>query len=54
MSDHGEDPMLVAERALKAVGSGRFAVVDPEWSSAVQERAARFLTGDQPTLPLPG
>lgn len=54
MSDHGEDPMLVAERALEAVGSGRFAVMDLEWSSAVQERAARFLTGDQPTLPLPG
>jgi len=53
MSAEGEDPAVVAQRALAAVADGRFAVVDDEWSSAIRARAEMLASGDQPRLPSP-
>jgi NADP-dependent 3-hydroxy acid dehydrogenase YdfG len=53
MSAEGEDPAVVAQRALNAVVDGRFAVVDDEWSSAIRARAEMLVSGDQPQIPNP-
>ena len=52
MSEHGEDPLDVADRALDAVRSGAFAVVPDEWHSAVVERSFMLTSGRQPSPPI--
>lgn len=53
MSPVGEDPDEVAAAALDACGQGRFAVIPDDWHAAVQERAARLVSGTPPAIPQP-
>ena len=50
MSDHGEDPLDVADAALAAVDAGRFLVMPSEWSDALTARANQLADGN----PSPG
>lgn len=54
MSETGEDPDVVAERALAAAQEGRFLLVPPEWEPALVARAERLITGAAPELPSAG
>lgn len=54
MSDEGDDPREVALEALSAVEQNRFAVLPREWSSAVELRAAKLVSGAPPAIPEPG
>jgi NAD(P)-dependent dehydrogenase (short-subunit alcohol dehydrogenase family) len=54
MSDEGDDPREVALDALSAVEEKRFAVLPPEWSPAVELRAAKLVSGAPPPIPEPG
>jgi 1-deoxy-11beta-hydroxypentalenate dehydrogenase len=53
MSEVGEDPLAVAEAALRATAEGRFVAVPPEWAPAVRARAERLAAGLPPELPVP-
>jgi NAD(P)-dependent dehydrogenase (short-subunit alcohol dehydrogenase family) len=53
MSDQGEDPTVVAHRALDAVDHGRFAVVADGWTNAISDRSAMLMSGRQPIIPTP-
>lgn len=52
-SEAGEDPVVVARRALRAVERGSFAVIPEEWTEAVVERGRRLARGVPPALPVP-
>jgi NADP-dependent 3-hydroxy acid dehydrogenase YdfG len=54
MSPVGDDPADVAEQALTAVQERRFAVVPPDWQTAVLQRAERLVSGAPPVPPTPG
>lgn len=53
MSAEGVDPALVAEEALRAIDDGVFALVPPEWRSAVITQAERAVSGREPAPPVP-
>lgn len=53
MSEIGEDPAVVAAAAVTAVEAGQFAVVPPEWTTAVVAGQERLVTGQPPTTPAP-
>jgi len=53
MSEIGEDPKSVVVDALRAADARRFAVIHPEWRTAVEKRAADLAGGHLPTLPRP-
>ena len=54
MSEEGEDPDLVASRALAAAEEGRFLVVPREWEPSLVARATRLVSGVAPVQPEPG
>lgn len=47
MSEEGEDPAVVAQRALDAVDRAQFVVVDDVWATAIRDRAAMLISGGQ-------
>lgn len=51
MSSEGEDPLVVAAQGLAAVGTKQFAVMPEEWRSAVKDRTAAIVAGEQPNPP---
>lgn len=51
MSPEGEDPLVVAERALDAVDAGQFTIVSDEWHAAIRERSETLTSGRQPRVP---
>jgi NAD(P)-dependent dehydrogenase (short-subunit alcohol dehydrogenase family) len=53
MSPDGEDPLVWADEALRALEEQRFAVVPNEWSLAVEQRARTLMDGTQPATPSP-
>ena len=53
MSEIGEEPADVAVAAVSAAEAGRFAVVPPEWQTAVIKGAQHLVTGSPPALPNP-
>jgi NADP-dependent 3-hydroxy acid dehydrogenase YdfG len=53
ISDQGADPRDIAIEALQAMEDGQFAVVPERWSGAVQSRASRLASGEQPGIPQP-
>lgn len=51
----GLRPEVVADMVLDAVRTGRFYVLThPEWQSMVRDRVDRMLSGENPTMALPG
>lgn len=53
MSSEGVEPALVADKALRAVDEGVFAVVPSEWQAAVVAQAEQIASGHGPTPPSP-
>jgi NADP-dependent 3-hydroxy acid dehydrogenase YdfG len=53
MSEIGQDPLEVADLALKAAASGTFLITPGAWHRAVVDRAERLVAGDRPTVPVP-
>ncbi len=53
MSSEGVEPSLVADKALRAVDEGVFAVVPSEWQAAVVAQAEQIASGHGPTAPSP-
>jgi len=51
ISPEGIDPALVAGDALRAVDDGVFAVVPPQWQSAVIAQVERIVSGNPPAPP---
>lgn len=53
MSEVGEDPDVIAARALDAVERGSFSVIAEGWDDSIRERTERLLSGAQPSIPQP-
>ncbi len=53
MSQTGQDPAVLAAEAVNAAAQGRFAVVPPQWHTAVVTGSQSLVTGHPPTPPTP-
>ena len=54
MSEIGDDALDVADAALAATKRGQFVLTPDEWHGAIIQRAARMVSGEQPTSAMPG